>query len=132
MENFETLYKNEFSEFLIDNNSNILLVRRLGYLTDKKIKDSLERTLLEIKERKCTKIMSDMQEIKGTWTSTNDWIAKDWFPRALAEGMQFIAYVYSPDIFAKFALNDLVKKLQNGTMQIFKDFDEAYNWINNQ
>jgi len=129
MENFETQIKDDFTELLIDKKNKILMSKRFGYPTEEKVKKSLENSLELIEKYSITKIITDLRQVKGTWTMATDWVAQNWFPRAIKAGLKYIAYIYPPDVFGQFSLKNLIKKSENYTLQVFKDLNKAYDWL---
>ena len=123
------LYKDDFITIKYDKTNNCLVTARQGYPNVDAVKNSLNKTLGYIQQYKCNKIISDMRSIKGTWTASNEWIGKEWMPKAIAAGLKYVAYVYPPDVFGQFALQDLIKKNSQYSLQIFKDPQEARSWV---
>ena len=74
-------------------------------------------------------IVVDFSELKGTFTSVNEWTEKVFFPPLLDNGLKCTAMVVSPDVFAHFAIKDIVKKMGSFEIQIFKDLDSAWEWV---
>jgi hypothetical protein len=123
-------YKDDFCSVVFDPVNQSVITTRNGYPNDEKLKKSLNQSLACIQQYQCPNIISDIRQVKGTWTATNDWIANDWFPRAIKAGLKNIAYIYPPDVFGQFAIQDLIKKTPHYTSQVFKDPTDAKTWIN--
>jgi hypothetical protein len=122
-------YQDDFCRVEYDQANKVVISTRNGYPSDEKLKKSLNQSLACIQKYNCPNIISDTRKVKGTWTSANEWIAKDWFPRAIQAGLTNIAFIYPPDIFGQFALQDLIKKTPHYTSQVFKDMPSAEAWI---
>lgn len=100
-----------------------------GYLNPEEVKQGCELILEVIKDKKARKILNDNTLVNGTWTGAIDWIATDWFPRALNAGFNSLAYIYSPDAFGRFSVNKLLEKNNVYTSNIFKSKDLAEEWL---
>lgn len=124
-------YQDDFCKVEYDPLGKIVTTTRNGYPNDEKLKKSLNQSLACIQEFKCLNIISDTRKVKGTWTASNEWIANIWFPKAIQAGLKNIAFIYPPDIFGQFAIQDLIKKTPHYTSQIFKDLPEAKAWLKN-
>ena len=74
-------------------------------------------------------IIADFSELKGTFTSVNEWTEKEFFPPLLANGLKCTAMVVPQDIFAQFAVKDIVTKMGDFEIQIFNDLDKAWDWV---
>ncbi|SDJ97136.1 hypothetical protein SAMN05421823_101553 [Catalinimonas alkaloidigena] len=123
-------YADDFVTIQYDEAHQCIVTSRHGYPSDEKIKLSLNKSLELLKLKKSRKIISDMRGIKGTWTGSNAWIAQHWMPQAIEAGLRYVAYIYPPDVFSQFALQDLIKKNDHYTLQIFKSLEEAEAWMN--
>ena len=82
-----------------------------------------------IKKYQVSKLLVSHQAIKGTWTNMNDWIRTEWTPRAVQAGLKQVAIVYSEDVFAKFALKDMVKTKGADFISVFGTIADAKNWL---
>jgi hypothetical protein len=122
-------YQDDFCRVEYDPSNKIVITTRNGYPNDEKLKKSLNQSLACIQEFNCPNIISDTRKVKGTWTASNEWIANTWFPKAIQAGLKNIAFIYPPDIFGQFAIQDLIKKTPHYTSQIFKDLPEAKTWF---
>lgn len=126
---FTLFYQDEFIDIYYHKTEKYIYTLRKGYPSDEKIKLSLNKTLELLEKEHFTKIISDMRAIKGTWTMSNSWIGNVWMPKAIAAGLKNVAYIYPPDVFSQFALQDLVRRNDQYTMKLFNNPDEAQQWI---
>lgn len=113
---------------------NILICEWIGYQQVDDIKDGCELITAHVKKYGTTYLINDLVALKGTFTAANDWINNEWLPKAIASGLACTAYVYSPDVFAKFALSDLFKKRDADAVKgydynAFDTFDDAMDWL---
>ncbi|WP_299459161.1 hypothetical protein [uncultured Microscilla sp.] len=115
-----------------DKVKNILICRWVGYQSVEGIQQGCEAILAHAKTQNQTYLLNNLAELKGTFTAANDWINNEWLPKAISEGLVRTAYVYSPDVFAKFALNNLLKPRQTSdkyTYNAFGTVEDAIDWL---
>ncbi len=126
---FTLFYQDEFIDIYYHKAEKLIYTIRKGYPSEDKIKHSLNKTLELLQKEHFPKIISDMRAIKGTWTMTNSWIGSVWMPQAIAAGLKYVAYIYPPDVFSQFALQDLLRRNDQYTMQIFNNLEDAKKWL---
>ena len=69
---------------------------------DKEVKESLEKLLTFIVERKCDRqIINTGKTLGGFSEQIQDWLAIDWIPRAVKAGMKYVATVTPKNAMAQ-------------------------------
>ena len=69
---------------------------------DKEVKESLEKLLTFIVERKCDRqIINTGKTLGGFSEQIQDWLANDWIPRAVTAGMKYVATVIPKNAMAQ-------------------------------
>ena len=79
---------------------------------------------------KCAYLLNDNRLVTGPWDHAVDWIAQDWAPRAIADGLTHFAQVVSPESFA--AVSGELMHARIGTyfqMRTFGRLEEAQQWL---
>lgn len=122
-------YESQHITIIYDTQNNWLEVFWKGYLIEDVLKSSSEKILEAIEQYKVMKLLVSHQAVKGTWTNSNEWVKKEWTPKAIEAGIKHIAIVYSEDVFAKYALNDMVKNASKSLVSIFGTIEEAQDWL---
>lgn len=125
----ELLIKNDFGTCEIDNDFNWIFITYSGKVNVKLGTEILEMALMKIKEKKCPGIIVNSAEVMGTFTMTNDYIANEWIPEALANGCKYNGVIVSSDIFTQFASESLEKKVKGVIMKMFNQLEDAIAWI---
>jgi hypothetical protein len=130
----EVLFEESYCMVAYDAEQEWVYVSWRGYQTIEQIKTGMEAQLKAIFSKKCRVSLSDLRQAKGTFTAANDWIEKDWLPRALSGGYRASAMLYSPDVFTKFAMNDLNQRYEKSKpshfdMRYFFDEEPAIEWL---
>lgn len=134
----EIIYYDEtFCKIIYNESDDVIIGYWKGYQSIEKGKEAFEAYLKVTEETKCPVIIGDLSKIQGSFTNLNDWIEKDWIIRAISKGHKINAMVYSPDIFSKFAMNDLNNRYKQAknppvVLRLFDDLDEAKGWVKTQ
>ncbi|MBP6740133.1 MAG: hypothetical protein KA146_09080 [Leptospiraceae bacterium] len=69
---------------------------------DKEVKESLEKLLTFIVEKKCDRqIINTGKTLGGFSEQIQDWLAIDWIPRAVKAGMKYVATVTPKNAMAQ-------------------------------
>ena len=124
--------RKNFVEIFHDKSNNWIYANWKGTPTTEQVKEGVENVLDAIKEFKAGKVLNDNRELMGTWTAAMPWIVNDWWPRAMAEGFEAIAFIYSQDVFGKFSVDSLIKQTdERGPVKQkpFQTYNEAAKWL---
>ncbi len=125
----ELLLKNDFGKCELDNEFNWIFITFSGMVNLKLGTEILEKALETIKEKKCPGYVVDSSGVKGSYSMTNDYIANEWVPQALANGCKYNGVIVSSDIFTQFATKSLEKIVSGITIKIFDKKEDAIAWI---
>ncbi len=109
----------------------------IGFLTDEEFKAFLNLGLQIMIEKK--KIHGKMSWLADTSRLgallSEEWAAKDWNPRSLAEGIQHVAFVLPRDVFGKMPVDNYLEmntENQSSAKMLTAMFDEleaAKEWL---
>lgn len=104
-----------------------------GFLTVDLVKAGSEELLTMIKDLRVAKVLVDNRKVSGPWQAANEWYAKDWNPRAVKEGLRFMAVIMSDNLFTQLSLQNF-EKITTGvyTVHIFNADIPARNWLKEQ
>jgi SpoIIAA-like len=82
--------------------------------------------------QKATKILLNIGELGVMSLEDQQWLQKEWNPKALEAGLRYQALVIPKDVFGKMAVqrvqNDL-KRNQQITIQYFENEAKALEWL---
>ncbi len=83
-----------------------------------------------LEQQRCCKVLNDNTNVTSMWSEAAEWAGKDWFPAMMAAGLQYFAWVYSPNIYSRLS-TDLTLQLATGTPVVatFDDVDTAKAWL---
>jgi hypothetical protein len=62
------------------------------------------------------------------------WVNQDWFPRAIAAGLRFMAYVAPRSSVARLSIKQIMSKVNEVEVLqgYFDDLQQARTWLRNQ
>ncbi|MBJ6108248.1 hypothetical protein JAO73_04450 [Hymenobacter sp. BT523] len=102
----------------------------VGVLPTEKVIRGCQATIDFLRDCPCPQMLNDNREVIGSWSSANDWIAKNWMPQVLRLGLKRFAHVVSPGIFGQASAEEMVTRV--GTqfeMRLFQDIEMAKSWL---
>jgi len=101
-----------------------------GFVSEKDYKEGLNKMIDFYVEKKVNKWIANLTKMEAISPELQDWANNDWFPRALAAGVKFMAVVVPEDVFNQFAVENIMTKVADTlTTHYFSNVDEAKNWI---
>lgn len=80
--------------------------------------------------RKASLVFNDNRQITGTWVRASQWVADEWFPRMIREGLAKFAWIESPaSTLSVISAKRAAKQNREGIIRLFKDVSEAEGWL---
>ena len=78
----------------------------------------------------CHKVLNDNTKVTSMWSEAAEWAGKDWFPAMTAAGLQYFAWIYSPNLYSRLS-TDLTLQFTAGNPVVatFDDMDTAKAWL---
>lgn len=82
-------------------------------------------------EKKSTKWLADLRELGVVEKNDQIWSNEDWFPRAYAAHIKYMAIVVPQSVFAKMSMNEIMRKVNSEELTIYyhEELNEARNWL---
>ena len=78
----------------------------------------------------CHKVLNDNSRVTSMWSEAAEWAGKDWFPTMTAVGLQYFAWVYSPNLYSRLSTDlTLQFTVGNPIVATFDDIDTAKAWL---
>lgn len=122
---YQTLAEHSFLTLKYDMVGQYLHALWHGEQTDETIRAGYEAILQQLVAERCTRLLDDHYDIKGIWLSQADWFAYDWYPRAVAAGLQHYTAVYSQDFFSRRSTQTALSLIPGGLLTGFIEVDTA-------
>ncbi len=113
--------------------ANCIITRSIGFVYDVELRTFLDKIILFLEEKNTNKLIVDLTYRKTYTDEDQNWIDKDWFPRALKVGLNYFGYVLAEDLFMQLSADELMVK-QKGSVHVvpFKNLEKAIDWIKEQ
>ena len=102
----------------------------LGQQTVDSVKEGCEKLLKFLVSERCNKVLNDNTRVTNIWSDVAIWVAHDFFPRAEKAGLQYLAWIYSPDQFSRLSADEVLMHQTASVITIpFDCYDEAQRWL---
>lgn len=77
----------------------------------------------------CHKILNDNTNATGDWERAARWIGQEFLPTLAASGLEYVAWVYSPDYASRRAIDLTLSFITVPMVVSFEDVAAAYAWL---
>ncbi|MBD2724600.1 MULTISPECIES: hypothetical protein [Hymenobacter] len=83
-----------------------------------------------LRQQRCHKVLNDNTRVTSMWSEAAEWGGKVWFPAMTEAGLQYFAWVYSPNLYSRLS-TDLTLQFAEGNpvVSTFDDLDTAKAWL---
>ena len=80
--------------------------------------------------QRCHKVLNDNSRVTSMWSEAAEWGGRVWFPAMTAVGLQYFAWVYSPNLYSRLS-TDLTLQFTTGSPVVatFDDIATATAWL---
>ncbi len=94
-------------------------------------RDALETGLKLVKEKRARRWLADMRNMGTVSVADQTWSNEDWFPRALAAGINRMALVVPKSTLAKMSVDTIMSKVEGANLETayFDNIEEAKQWL---
>ena len=125
----EVFFQERFVSVEYNTEHNWIEVIWNSYQNADQLKLGMDKVLELLSQKSLSKVFMDMRAIKGTFTDANEWIAKEWLPKANKAGFRYGVLTCSDDVFTKFATDELIKMVGNSQIKTFCNVDQGKAWL---
>jgi hypothetical protein len=102
----------------------------IGYQTYTGVQAGADACLHPLKEHSCAYLLNDNRQVLGPWDHAVEWIATNWAPRAIEQGLTHFAHVVSPESMAAQSAEAMYLGIGGRlAMRMFGDVEEAKRWL---
>lgn len=78
----------------------------------------------------CHKVLNDNTNVTSMWSEAAEWGGTEWFPAMAAAGLEFFAWVYSPNVYSRLSTDlTLQFAVSSAVVATFDDLDTAKAWL---
>jgi hypothetical protein len=102
-----------------------------GWANPTEFKAVLEAGLSAMKEHRGSRGLSDTRLQKAIQQSDQEWIDRDWFPRAMGAGLKRVAIVVAQSVLVQMNIERVLKTAPTAKLEVehFGTVDAARTWL---
>ena len=127
------LYNTPFIQISFDHLENWLYANWRGPQNFDSVLQGGQAMLQLLQQERCHKVLNDNRLVTSIWSEAAQEGGQEWFPQMAAAGLQYFAWVYSPNAYSRLS-TDLTLQYTPETGPIiatFDNIDTARNWLRN-
>ena len=106
-----------------------IYVQWIGAIDVIQLRKGIEQFTSVLQKTHCPYLISDRTSAEGNWFEINTWLQNIWIPKAVREGLQYVAHVLAPDFQSKLSAKDLENRLLGIKFKMFESLEEAEAWL---
>lgn len=111
----------------------VLHVQWFGNITGREVIYVAKEFLKVQKQLHAPFLLNDKTHATGDWVEAMVWLEYEWLPQAVTEGLQAVAYVFSPELGNQFASVEFAERVgQHIPIKLFYDVPSAWQWLRGQ
>jgi len=81
-------------------------------------------------QQHCHKVLNDNTHVTSMWSEAAEWGGTEWFPTMTAAGLQYFAWVYSPNLYSRLSTDlTLQFTVENPVVATFDELETAKSWL---
>jgi len=86
--------------------------------------------LLEcLREERCHKVLNDNTRVMTIWSDAAEWGGKVWFPAMADAGLEYFAWVYSPNVYSRLSTDLTLQHTTHPLILTFDSRETAVAWL---
>ncbi len=97
--------------------ANCIITRSIGFVYDNELRNFLNEIIVFLKDKNTNKLIVDLTYRQTYTDEDQNWIDKDWFPRALQAGLNHFGYVIPTNLFMQLSADEILVK-QKGSVNV--------------
>ncbi|KUG06045.1 hypothetical protein [Solirubrum puertoriconensis] len=126
----QLLYRTPSIEIQLDPLNEWLYVNWVGNQTEQSVREGATKILDYVQQEQVCKVLNDNTNVTGMWGGAAEWVGKELIPALNAVGLQYAAWVYSPDIYSRLSTDSSLQHVAGGVIVLpFDDVETAASWL---
>ncbi|WP_461489661.1 hypothetical protein [Pontibacter sp. HJ8] len=122
------LFKNDFLEVKLVADNQLLTAEWTGVLDSNRGHKGCEQMLKCVKENPVRKILNNNSKVPGH-SGASEWLGRVWLPALSEAGVEYFAWVYSPDFFTQLGIDNAIALYKEMEIKTFFSVQEALDWL---
>ncbi|KAA9333451.1 hypothetical protein F0P96_10810 [Hymenobacter busanensis] len=82
-----------------------------------------------LKVERCRKVLNDNRRVQTIWSEAAEWGGRVWFPAMAEGGLEYFAWVYSPNIYSRLSTDLTLQHTLKPVVVAFDNIDTATSWL---
>lgn len=101
------------------------------YVNEERLRGILNEIIKVLGEMNSSVIIADARQMYIIRPEDQEWILKDWYPRAIAAGFRYQGLILNKDSFSELAIKKIVEEYDAATIttQYFDSPSSALDWV---
>lgn len=114
-----------------DNTLDVVVMEWRGYATSHQFREGTELMLNTLIQNKCTKVLADIRSMTIIGMEDQQWLERDFLPRAIRFGFKMIAIITPASYFNKIAVENVSYKVDKKHLGIhfFDSVEQGKDWL---
>ncbi len=116
-----------------DDYCNAVRMEWKSYVEGDQARLGLEAGLGLLQKNRCSRWLADVRCLGPVRQIDQDWVNQDWFPRAIAAGLRYMATVTPTSVIASMTVRRIMSRVNEVDMlnSYFDDLEHAREWLRN-
>lgn len=82
-----------------------------------------------LRDERCRKVLNDNTRVTSMWSDAAEWGGKEWFPAMTEAGLEYFAWVYSPNVFSRLSTDLTLQHTTRPVVLTFDNVETAAAWL---
>ncbi|SNC76013.1 hypothetical protein SAMN06265337_3168 [Hymenobacter gelipurpurascens] len=82
-----------------------------------------------LKSERCHKVLNDNRLVTSMWADAAEWGGYFWFPAMAEGGLEYFAWVYSPNIYSRLSTDLTLQHTTRPVILTFDNIETASSWL---
>ncbi|UYZ62696.1 hypothetical protein [Hymenobacter weizhouensis] len=82
-----------------------------------------------LRQERCRKVLNDNTRVTSMWSDAAEWGGRVWFPAMTEAGLEYFAWVYSPNIYSRLSTDLTLQHTTRPLIFTFDDLATAQAWL---
>ncbi|GAA4393327.1 hypothetical protein [Hymenobacter koreensis] len=93
------------------------------------VQTGCEKMLELLVSERCRKVLNDNRRVQTIWSEAAEWGGTVWFPAMAAGGLEYFAWVYSPNIYSRLSTDLTLQHTTKPVVVTFDNLETASSWL---
>ncbi|QMU26746.1 hypothetical protein [Adhaeribacter radiodurans] len=130
----ELLYSSDSIKIWYEPDEQWLYTEWTGSLNLHTVQQNGQKVLQFLKEKQCTKILNNNQQVQGPWLDACSYAAEESLPQLIEAGLQYLAWVQSPNPYSQYSMEQTLEATSlsiKNRINVFYSLPVAKEWLRN-